>query len=667
MAVFKTKRIIPQVGRINDSQSHTASAVCSKDSGGSTKLFMNQNKNILRVGEWNVRSLRRIGRLEDLKREMRRVNLDILGISEMKWPDDGDFWSGDYRIINAGSKTGHTGVGVIMNKKVGCRVKTYKQVSDRIIVVMIDTKPVTRTVISVYMPTSAHGDDEVEEVYEQIEEQIALIKGDENLIILGDWNTVVGEGKEGNVVGSHGLGARNDRGERLVEFCVNNKLIIANTFFKNPKRRIYTWKQPGDIHRYQIDYIMVKERFRNQVKDCKTLPGADIDSDHNLIVMKCELKLKNVTKKAKSKKLALERLKEVDVREKYQKATEELIGEISKTKITVDAQWNNIKGGLQQAAENIVGRMRNQERKPWITEEILELMEERRTLKCSNKEIDKTKYKILRNEINRKCKQAKEEWITKHCDEIEIELKKGKTDLAYRKVKKHFGKKTIKSSSLKDEQGKELINSKEKAQRWKVYLEQLYGSNNLPEQLEEQNKVLDDEKGDSILKEEFELALKELKKNKAPGIDDVPAELLQNASHKVKDHLFELICRIYEEGTMPDDFQKSVIVTLPKKKNADACENYRTISLLSHASKILTRIIYRRIEKIAEEMLSDDQFGFRNNRGTREAILALRTIIEERIKISKPIYMAFVDLEKAFDNVDWKKMFQILKKKRNKI
>jgi len=216
--------------------------------------------------------------------------------------------------------------------------------------------------------------------------------------------------------------------------------------------------------------------------------------------------------------------------------------------------------------------------------------------------------------------------------------------------------------SLKDEHGEELTDSREKVQRWKRYLECLYGSKNSIVKFEELDQIHDDNKGDRILRKEFDLALKELKKNKAPGIDEIPAELLQNAGNKVKDKLFQLICRIYEEGTMPDDFQKSVIFTLPKKKNADVCENYRTISLLTHASKILTRIIYRRIEKIAEEILSDDQFGFRKNRGTREAILALRTLIEERIRISKPTFMAFVDLEKAFDNVDWNKMFKILKK-----
>ena len=76
-------------------------------------------------------------------------------------------------------------------------------------------------------------------------------------MVLGDFNAVVGEGQEGNVVGKYGLGERNERGEGLTNFCRRNSLIVGNTWFNQHKRRRYTWKSPLDDQTYQIDYILI--------------------------------------------------------------------------------------------------------------------------------------------------------------------------------------------------------------------------------------------------------------------------------------------------------------------------------------------------------------------------------------------------------------------------
>ena len=83
---------------------------------------------------------------------------------------------------------------------------------------------------------------------------------------MGDFNTVVGEGKEDRVVGKFGLRKRNDRGEKLIKFCKSQNLVITNSWFEQEKRRRYTWKSPGDLRRYQIDFILVRQRYRNSVK-----------------------------------------------------------------------------------------------------------------------------------------------------------------------------------------------------------------------------------------------------------------------------------------------------------------------------------------------------------------------------------------------------------------
>ena len=127
------------------------------------------------------------------------------------------------------------------------------------------------------------------------------IKTEENLIVLDDWNAIVGKGREGKAVGEHGLGARNERGNRLVEFCTEHNSVLVNIWFKNHNRRLYTWMRPRDTGRYQIDSIMVRQRFRNQILNSKTFPGAAVASNHNLLVMNCRLKLKKLKKRKKVK------------------------------------------------------------------------------------------------------------------------------------------------------------------------------------------------------------------------------------------------------------------------------------------------------------------------------------------------------------------------------
>ena len=132
-------------------------------------------------------------------------------------------------------------------------------------------------------------------MYDSTEEVLGLGKGNDYLVLLGDWNAVVGIGQEGSVTGHFGLGKRNERGDMLVDFCKRRSLTIANICFEHHQRRRYTRKAPGDTRCPQRDYIMVRERYKNSVKNAMAYPGADCNSDHNLVVMQAKLRLKRVS------------------------------------------------------------------------------------------------------------------------------------------------------------------------------------------------------------------------------------------------------------------------------------------------------------------------------------------------------------------------------------
>ena len=185
------------------------------------------------------------GKLEVVKQEMARVNVDILGISKLKWTGMGEFNSDDHYIYNCGQESLRiNGVAIMVNKRVqnavlGCNLK-----NDRMISVRFQGKPFSITVIQVCAPTSNAEEAEVERFYEDLQDPLELTPKKDALFIIGDWNAKVGSQKTPGVTRKFGLGIRNEAGRRLIEFCQENALVIANTLFQQHKRRLYTWALP---------------------------------------------------------------------------------------------------------------------------------------------------------------------------------------------------------------------------------------------------------------------------------------------------------------------------------------------------------------------------------------------------------------------------------------
>ena len=114
--------------------------------------------------------------------------------------------------------------------------------------------------------------------------------------IIRDWNAKVGRQEIPGVTGKFGLGVQNEAGQRLIEVCQENALVIANTLFHQHKRRLYTWTSPDSQHWNQIDYILCSHRWRSFIQSAKTRPGADCGSDYGLLIAKFRLKLWKVGK-----------------------------------------------------------------------------------------------------------------------------------------------------------------------------------------------------------------------------------------------------------------------------------------------------------------------------------------------------------------------------------
>ena len=138
-------------------------------------------------------------------------------------------------------------------------------------------KPFNVTVIQLFAPTSNTEKAEVEQFYEDL---LELTPKKDVLFIIGDWNTKVGSEEIPGVTGKFGLGVQSEVGQRLLEFCQENALVIANTFFQQHKT-LHMDITDGQ-YRNQIDYILCSQRRRSSRQSAKRRPGADCGSDHEL-------------------------------------------------------------------------------------------------------------------------------------------------------------------------------------------------------------------------------------------------------------------------------------------------------------------------------------------------------------------------------------------------
>ena len=233
----------------------------------------------------------------------------------------GEFHSADHYIYYCGQESlRKNGVAIIVNKRVWNAVLGYNLKNDRTISVHFQGKLFSITVIQVYTLTSKTEEAEVEQFYEDLQDLLELTPKKDVLFILGDWNAKVGSQETPGITGKFGLGVQNEAGQRLIEFCQENALVIAITLFQQHKRRLYAWTSPDGWHWNQIDCILCSKRWRNSIQSAKTRPGVDCGSDHKLLIAKFRHKLKKVEKTTKPFRYDLNQIPydyTVEVRNKF--------------------------------------------------------------------------------------------------------------------------------------------------------------------------------------------------------------------------------------------------------------------------------------------------------------------------------------------------------------
>jgi hypothetical protein len=246
-----------------------------------------------------------------------------------------------------------------------------------------------------------------------------------------------------------------------------------------------------------------------------------------------------------------------------------------------------------------------------------------------NKKREYLKGKIIDNELNSKNKNIRD-------------LYRGITEF-----KKGYQPKT---NLVNDERGDLLVDPQTILTRWKNYfcpLLKVQGPGGIRQTENHTAEPLVPEPSAA----EVEVAIRKMKRYKAPGSDQIPAELIQAGGETLHSEIHKLIMLIWNKDELPHQWKESIVVPIHKKGEKTDCSNYRGISSLSTSYKILSNILLSRLIPYADEIIGDHQGGFLRNRSMTDQIFYIRQILEKKWEYNGTVHQLFIDFKQAYDSI----------------
>lgn len=632
------------------------------------------------IATWNIRTMYTAGKTSVIASEMRRYKISILGLCETRWLQTGEvkLASGE-SILYSGhpdDKAPHTeGVAFMLSKEAQRALISWEPINSRLITARFKTthKRINLQLIQCYAPTNNTEEETKDIFYNQLQQLLQARKEKDITILMGDMNAKVGNDNSGYqlVMGKHGIGCMNENGERFADTCADYNLVIGGTVFPHKPIHKATWMSPDHTTENQIDHICINRKFRRSLLDVRVKRGADAGSDHHLLAAKLQLKLKRCNNPTNTRtKFNTQLFQDIGTTELYQTTLQNRFQALQEEQHkSVEEHWSNLKNIWKEACLEVVGRKATNH-KPWLSTNTLKKIEERRTKKDTlNKSKTRAKkaaahkeYETANKEVKKSAKCDKRNYIENLAREAEEAAGKNNIKELYMTTKKLAGKFRQTNTQIRDKQGRLLTTKEEQHRRWTEHFKELLNRQPPAQKVEipPATHTLDINCGPPT-RSEVRKAIKELRRGKAAGPDDIPSEALQADLDTSTTMLHQLIKTIWlEEGNIPTDWKDGLIAVIPKKGNLRDCNSYRGIMLLSTPGKVFSRIILERLRKGVDDELRENQAGFRNKRSCTDQIASLRIIIEQSIEWRTPVHVNFIDFAKAFDSVDREMLWKLM-------
>ncbi|KAI8511348.1 hypothetical protein Bbelb_104480 [Branchiostoma belcheri] len=505
--------------------------------------------------------------------------------------------------------------------------------------------------INAYAPTLAASMELKDSFYGMLGQAFSSIPHGEQLYLLGDFNARVGRDHDTwpTSLGHFGVGKMNENGQRLLEFCSERDLVITNTMFGVKECRRVSWCHPRSKHWHQLDLVITRKQHLNNVKVTRSFHSADCDSDHSLVASRVEVTHKRIHR----------RRPEARPRVNAKVAREPESKEIFSREFSRRMQGCAAGGTVDQG-------------KDWVEAYaglLMPLLDAKKSAMLEHKTnpsqatLDRLRH--ARSEAQREARRCANQYWSELCTSIQTASDVGDAGMMYSLMKVALGPRVSKTAPLKTKEGEAITDKTKQLDRWVEHYSELYSKEIADKpRLEEVLPAYPELAELDAMPEESELleALSALPSGKAPGQDGIPAEVLKENREVILPYLYELLRQCWEEGKVPNEMCNAKIMTLYKNKGDQGdCNNFRGISLLSITGKAIARIVRKRLQTLAERVLPESQCGFRAGRSTTDMIFTLRQLQEKCREQCMPLYIAFVDLTKAFDTVCRPALYKVLK------